>query len=278
MFNPFSFKFRKGQLSFCDFFAKNHAEKLHQKFLKYILGVHTKTTNIAVLSELGRFPLYYNIIKAMLKYYYRLEKSQSTFPLLYDAFIESKGLSDVNKLSWFSSIDVIIKKMQSSRPVHNPNSRINDKTLYNYFINDWEQNLAQHSNGKLCTYVTFKTNFGCEKYLSIISSFDLRRCLSRLRLSAHALRIERGRYQGTPRHNRTCPRCDSGEVEDEKHFLFNCNSLILQQSKLLSCIDANCTQFKTLDNKNKLIWLMNSENKDVLLELCNFIKNNEKHT
>ena len=34
-------------------------------------------------------------------------------------------------------------------------------------------------------------------------------------------------------------------------------------------------QFKTLDNKNKLIWLMNSENKDVLLELCNFIKNNE---
>ena len=55
-------------------------------------------------------------------------------------------------------------------------------------------------------------------------------------------------------------------------------SLILQQSKLLSCIDANCTQFKTLDNKNKLIWLMNSENKDVLLELCNFIKNNEKHT
>jgi hypothetical protein len=54
--------------------------KLHQKFLKYILGVHTKTTNIAVLSELGRFPLYYNIIKAMLKYYYRLEKSQSTFP------------------------------------------------------------------------------------------------------------------------------------------------------------------------------------------------------
>jgi hypothetical protein len=84
-------------------------------------------------------------------------------------------------------------------------------------------------------------------------------------------------YQGTPRHNIICPRCDSGEVEDEKHFLFNCNSLILQQNKLLSCIDANCVQFKTLDNKNKLIWPMNSENKDVL-ELCNFIKNNEKHT
>jgi hypothetical protein len=62
--------------------------------------------------------------------------------------------------------------MQSSRPVHNPNCRINVKT---YFIDDWEQNIAQHSNGKLCTYVTFKANFECEKYLSIISSFDLRR-------------------------------------------------------------------------------------------------------
>ena len=94
----------------------------------------------------------------------------------------------------------------------------------------------------------------------------------------HFVSIERDRYQGTPRHNRTCPRCDSGEVEDEKHFLFNCNSLILQQNELLSCIDANCAQLKTFDNKNKLIWLMNSENKDVLLELCNFSKNNEKHT
>jgi hypothetical protein len=53
----------------------------------------------------------------------------------------------------------------TSRPVHNPNSRINDKTLYNYFINDWEQNLTQHSNGKLCTYVT--------KVLSLILEFGL---------------------------------------------------------------------------------------------------------
>jgi len=88
--------------------------------------------------------------------------------------------------------------MQSSRSVHNPNSRINAKTLYNYFINDWEQNRAQHSNGKLCTYVTFKTNFGCEKYLFIISSFDLRRCLSRLRLSAHALPLKKADIRVLP--------------------------------------------------------------------------------
>ena len=36
-------------------------EKLHIKFCKSILGVNRKSTNFAVLSELGRFPFYYNI-------------------------------------------------------------------------------------------------------------------------------------------------------------------------------------------------------------------------
>jgi hypothetical protein len=42
----------------------------------------------------------------------------------------------------------------------------------------------------------FKANFGCEKYLSIVQNFNLRRSLTRLRLSAHQLAIEKGRYMG----------------------------------------------------------------------------------
>jgi hypothetical protein len=56
------------------------AEKPHQKFCKYILGVHSKTSNTAVLSELGRFPIYFNIVKALVKYHYRLKNIQSDFP------------------------------------------------------------------------------------------------------------------------------------------------------------------------------------------------------
>jgi hypothetical protein len=57
-------------------------EKLHTKFCKYILGVHKKITNFAVLSELGRFPLYYDIIKSIFHYWNRLEYLEK-FPLLY---------------------------------------------------------------------------------------------------------------------------------------------------------------------------------------------------
>jgi hypothetical protein len=77
-------------------YSKLYSEKMHQKFCKYILGVHKKTTNVAVLSELGRHPLYFNIVKFMLNYYLRLEKTDSTFPLLNDAYIESKLLPHIS--------------------------------------------------------------------------------------------------------------------------------------------------------------------------------------
>jgi hypothetical protein len=42
---------------------KGQQEQSHVKILKYILGVNRKTTNIAVMSELGRYPIYFSVIK-----------------------------------------------------------------------------------------------------------------------------------------------------------------------------------------------------------------------
>ena len=44
------------------FFSKLHCEKLRLKFCKFLLGVHKKSTNLAVQSELGRFPLHFDIL------------------------------------------------------------------------------------------------------------------------------------------------------------------------------------------------------------------------
>jgi hypothetical protein len=52
----------------------------HVKILEYILGVNRKTTNIAVMSELGRYPIYFSVILAMLKYCHRLEGQQEGYP------------------------------------------------------------------------------------------------------------------------------------------------------------------------------------------------------
>ena len=46
--------------------------------------------------------------------------------------------------------------------------------------------------------------------------------LAKIRVSAHDLAIEIGRYSGQLRQSRICLACDSGSVEDEEHFLLSC--------------------------------------------------------
>ena len=47
-------------------------DKLHLKFCKRILGVHPKSTNLAVLAELGRLPMSVQISTLVIKYWLRI--------------------------------------------------------------------------------------------------------------------------------------------------------------------------------------------------------------
>jgi hypothetical protein len=67
----------------------------------YIIHFEHRSRN-AVLSELGRFPLYFNIIKCMLLYWYRLENLGKEFPLLKEAYNETKLLYLSKKLTWYA--------------------------------------------------------------------------------------------------------------------------------------------------------------------------------
>jgi hypothetical protein len=50
------------------------------------------------------------------------------------------------------------------------------KLVQNYFLHEWKRNLQAEANGKLCSYVLFKSNFGCEKYLSVINNMHMPQC------------------------------------------------------------------------------------------------------
>ena len=77
---------------------------------------------------------------------------------------------------------------------------------------------------KLRTYRKFKSNFGKETYVDIIRNKNMRKSLARLRTSAHKLHIETGRYHKNRKkvEQRICNICNSGDVEDEEHFLMTC--------------------------------------------------------
>ena len=67
-----------------------------------------------------------------------------------------------------------------------------------------------------------KNNISYEHYLDDIKIPQHRHDLTKLRVSAHPLLIERGRYSQNriERHLRFCTYCDSGELDDEKHSCY----------------------------------------------------------
>lgn len=97
----------------------------------------------------------------------------------------------------------------------------------------------------------------------ILKNRSERSTLSKIRLSAHCLEIEKGRQNSIHLNDRLCKMCNKGVIEDEVHFLLNCEKYTkLRQSfqydtknylnlsnninnrKLLSCLD--CSPLKVL--------------------------------
>ena len=64
-------------------------------------------------------------------------------------------------------------------------------------------------SGKLDTYLSLKQSFCMEPYLSL-GNFHHRRAICKIRISAHNLMIESGRYhkpKPLPREDRLCRKC-----------------------------------------------------------------------
>ena len=97
---------------------------------------------------------------------------------------------------------------------------------------DWKINVEKYP--KLRSYRTFKTEFGKEPYVENFLSKNRRSTVAQIRTGTSFLRIETGRYERQvsengnfeklPVEKRICRICESGEVEDELHFMLKCNS------------------------------------------------------
>ena len=67
-------------------------EQFHIKYLKGLLGVHSKTSNAAVMGEVGRYPMFEYIIKSVLGYLSHLDEVAINRPVLVAAINEDKLL------------------------------------------------------------------------------------------------------------------------------------------------------------------------------------------
>ena len=93
-------------------YKNNIADKSQVRYLKYILGVNKNSSNLAVLSETGRYPMYFSIIISIVKCLYKLK--HLTDGLLKEAYILAKDLHSKGIQTWYSSAVYMLQLLSLS--------------------------------------------------------------------------------------------------------------------------------------------------------------------
>ena len=239
-------------------------ELLNQKVCRMLLSVHKKSSRLAVLGELGRYPVLLPAIKLCVKYQYSLEFVEKN-SLIYKAVNDMKSAPQMD--SWYSRIEKIksyfqIKQLNGKpKKVGNLIEKTVNSKFDRYFLEEINKvNLGADGSdhNKLRLYKHFKGSFTPEPYLSLVKNRNQRAWLSRYRISAHNLRIESGRYTlpVTPVAQRVCVYCSSGECDNELHAILKCETFKLKRQCFLSRMSAMRPNLSSLTDEQQLTTLL----------------------
>ena len=114
------------------------------------------------------------------------------------------------------------------------------KSLKTVFKESWSSYVK--SSSKLEFYRDVKSHFEKESYLDQITKYTDRANITRLRISAHRLEIETGRYNNTPRDDRICSWCNTvlgtRIIENEWHLLHECDLNAVHRRKCIEKINS----------------------------------------
>ena len=107
-----------------------------------------------------------------------------------------------------------------------------------------------------------------------IKDFKLRKCLAKFRLSSHSLEIEKGRHckPKIPQELCICKICKNGSLEDEYHFLMQCNQYHEERVCLFSSIIRYQPSILVDDAFTSFVSILNNEDENVIFSLCKFLQ------
>ena len=123
----------------------------------------------------------------------------------------------------------------------------------------------------LRTYRLFKTDFRLEHYLLHVTNPFHRVARAQYRLSSHNLGIETGRHTKPPKppEQRLC--CRNGCVDDEIHFLTECDIHTEARQRFISNIKSHIDGYEDLPANPKFTTVMTSTSEVVIKELAKFV-------
>ena len=218
--------------------------------MRYFLGVHRFTPNLANTGEMGWLPSVLRRWDSMIRFWNRML-------LLDDTCLTKRVFNhdyNVCQKNWCEDLKRILTTIGLSNGYENKltvNMTETRDSLLTYYANSWPvkcQNVP-----KLRTYLQFKQSFKTEKYLTMNLTRSERSVMAQFRCGVLPLRIETGWFVGEQVGDRLCRFCDLNLVEDEKHFLLVCPSYVHLRDSNLGTIINN--EFRQLTDDKKLCLL-----------------------
>ena len=211
--------------------------------------------------------------------------------LVYKSFEENKALLKDGHGCWLIAIQNIFDTLnickKDNTPVLDPENipitqkefvKICQTSLERRFDEQLKLDLFQdkdtHNGNKLRTFRQFKCEVRREKYLCYINNISLRKNISKLRLSAHNLPIETGRYkrpEKIPPDQRYCEECNMNMVGDEFHIVMQCPKYQHSREGFLEKINELDKDMNNMDCRQKFISIMKLDNENLIKTFATFI-------
>jgi len=192
----------------CESWFDSPIDKLHSMFLvaiKSLLGVRKTTPNDLCLLECGYPPLKYYVKELQSKFFLKIRARDvnDEDPLFFAMNLHREAMTPTAQ--FILDIELCTLDYMNVGLEYVRNSvRRSDRSKFITYLS---------LNPELSVHPVYSNNV-----LHVIPEFK-RITFSRLRLSAHNLKIETGRWNRTPRENRLC---ECGEIQTESHILTSC--------------------------------------------------------
>ena len=139
---------------------------------------------------------------------------------------------------------------------------LSKKKIKELFHTSYETSYSQLANyPKARLYLSFKRKPTYETYLETVKDRKIRLQYTKLRLSDHNLEMESGKHKKIERQQRFCSSCNSYNIGDELHFLFECSELYLIRAVIFQKMLKRNPDLNNLDKLQKFIFLSTSEKK-----------------
>ena len=250
--------------------VKSLFEKLHSKICRYILQVNKQASNYAVRLELGRLPLFVNIMCKMLKYYVNIcnRDDNSLVKIALKLHMKCKD-------SWYK----FVTNIATNIGIDVYNITKSSVTGKNNGVYTWLKNVCQKiyltkiaTCNKLALYSKIKTKINREIYLDLSDPL-LRKCITQVRISCHKFPIETGRYSNIIQLQRLCTLCKY-QLGTEQHCLMECYhpSVSKIRNTFLSTIYKINHQLEHLPRDSLFLYILLFSDKSLTVVSAKYLK------